>query len=202
MGSFVEKLAAAGYLTDEQVERIGRRTAEMVKAYREDPAFRKEANEKLGMNPMVQKMLKRVGYGTALGAGAVAGATAMNLVREKLKERSDSLKKAKDYKGMLEANPQLRGAEVDAQMVQRHFDTLHRFNPEYAADPMVAGTYVQNSLEMARPNIDALNNVVNARKNLIDAQTKARGGIPGQEYLKPLGGFASAILKDSGGGGE
>jgi len=198
--SFIEKLAAAGHLTDEQVERIGKKAAEMVKSYREDASFRKEAQEKLALNPMAQKMLKRVGYGTALGAGVTLGATTANLVREKLKERNDSISKAKNYKSMLEANPGLRTSGVDSKMVQRHFDTLHRFNPEYAADPMVAGTYVQNSLEMARPNIDALNNVVNARKNIIGAQAAARGDIPGKEYLKPIGGFASAILKGSGEG--
>jgi len=195
MGSFIEKLAAAGHLTDEQVERIGRRAAEMVKAYREDPSFRKEANEKLGMSPMMQGAMKRIGGGMLIGAGMTMGVAGIEGIREKLKERKSSLEKAKNYKSMLEANPDLRASSVDSKMVQRHFDTLHKFNPEYASDPMVAGTYVQNSLEMARPNIDALNNVVGARRNLADAQFREKGKTPGEQLLKPVGAIADAFTK-------
>ena len=80
---------------------------------------------------------------------------------------------------------------VDARMVQRHFDTLHKFNPEYASDPMVAGTYVQSSLDYARPNIETLNNVVKARADL---QRSGRGMESGRDVLKPVSRIAEKLI--------
>lgn len=204
MSSVIEKLAAKGHLTSVQVERIGKRVAEMVKAARDDPHFRKEA-AKLAMNPMISNMLKYVGTGAALGAGATGASAAMNMIGEKLQERGQSIAKAKNYKEMIGANPDLRSADVDAKMVQRHFDTIHKFNPEYASDPMVAGQYVRSSLNFAAPNLDQLNNVVKARQSYMSARKDQ--GAPGEKLLKPLTGMASTLMggsKSPGGieGGE
>lgn len=200
MSSVIEKLAAGGHLTDKQVERIGRRVSEMVKAAREDPNFRKEAVEKLAfgmskMSPLLKSTLTHVGTGAAVSAGFTGGAAAFNAISQKLQERGQSIAKAKNYKEMLGANPDLRGADVDARMVQRHFDTISKFNPEYAGDPMVAGQYVRSSLNFAAPNLDQLNNVVRARQSYVSARKDQ--GTPGEKLLKPLTGMASTLMAGS-----
>jgi hypothetical protein len=75
------------------------------------------------------------------------------------------------YKTMLKENPDLR--EHTAKDVQRVFSTLHRFNPEFSADPMVAGSFVRNNLSLAGSDqgtvdMHTLINLVGARKNLAD----------------------------------
>jgi hypothetical protein len=198
MSSVIEKLAAKGHLTSAQVERIGRRVAEMVKAAREDPDFQKEAAE---IRPMMTNMLSLMGGSAVVGAGLTGGSAAINMIGEKLRERSESIAKAKNYKEMLGANPDLKGADVDAKMVQRHFDTISRFNPEYAADPLVAGQYVRSSLNFAAPNLDQLNNVVRARSSIMDAQRKR--GVPGESFRGPVGSMVSTLMggiKPPGGG--
>jgi hypothetical protein len=198
MSSIIEKLAAEGHLSDEQVERIGRRVAEMVKAARTDAKFLKEAQEKVAVAPpVVTKLLSRLGQGAVLGLGVTSGAKAVSMISEKIRERNEAVAKAQRYKSMIEANPGLRSAGVDAKMVQRHFDTLHKFNPEYASDPMVAGTYVQSSLDYARPNIETLNNVVRARADFQRAEG-ARSQ-PGERLLKPVAEIGTALLKPTAG---
>jgi hypothetical protein len=192
MSSVIEKLAAEGHLSDEQVQRIGQRVAEMVKAARSDPQFLEAVKEKQAMNPVVAKLLSRLGEGAVLGLGVTGGAKAVGMISDKIQERNQAIAKAKHYRSMVEANPNLRSPGVDARMMQRHFDTLHKFNPEYAADPMVAGTYVQSSLDYARPNIETLNNVVRARA---DMQRADRGeGQPGEKLLKPVSAIAEKLI--------
>ena len=197
MSKIVEKLAANGHLTDEQVEKIGHRVQMFMKELRENPELmEKTAAMFRGPGEALGYGAKIMGLGALLGVGSLGATAGVQAVAQKVKDYQSSIDKAKNYKAMLDANPELATKNVDAKMVQRHFDTLHRFNPEYAADPVVAGTYVQNSLEFARPNIEALNNIVNARKNL--AQAKAQSMIPGA-----LGaGVSTAVGTLTGVGGD
>ena len=71
---------------------------------------------------------------------------------------------------MLKENPDLRGASRNP-LVKRHFSTLHRFNPEYASDPNVAGAYVRQNIAMATDDINAIHSLVKARKDVRDARS-------------------------------
>jgi hypothetical protein len=98
---------------------------------------------------------------------------------------------------MLRENPDLQKHPMGAKAVQGVFSTLHRFNPEFAGDPLVAGTFVRNHLESADPkriDIGTLTNLVSARKNLGDVRGKglpqtsgsfAEGGKSLGDFLKP-----------------
>jgi len=196
--SVIEKLAARNHLSEEQVARIGRRVARMVKEAREDPQLMEEVIEKLALNPFFEKSLKMFGQGAVLGGGIAGGAKAVHMISDRIQDHRKAIEKARSFKSMIDANPDLQGADVDSRMVQRHYDTLHKFNPEYASDPMVAGAYVSNSLWNARPNIETLNNVVKARASYMQA-AKATPR-PGEQLLKPIGGLAEKLMshrKDS-----
>ena len=133
-----------------------------------------------------------------LGAAGFAGAAGANLLIGKAREYVDSLGKAKAYKEMVANNPQLSEEGIDAKAVQQHFSTLYRFNPEYAKDPLVAGAYVQNAIEMARPNLETINNIVNARKNLAEAKGK---GVDVKSIVG-LAGKLEGQSRGQGGGAE
>jgi len=185
MSIVVEKLAAAGHLTDEQVERIGKTAREIRKLAQEHPEILEEMRKEAGFGDF----LKNFGEKFMIGAGATLGAAGVGIGISKLHDLKHSLSKAKNYKDMLDSNPELQNEGIDAKSVQKHFDTLHRFNPEYAADPVVAGTYVHNAMEYARPSIDTVNNIVQARKNHMDAQ--GRGG----PDMKPIAQFLSTSME-------
>ena len=198
MSQVVEKLASTGYLSEEQVERIGESVHEFLKEARANPELMQETMEKLGFGQhlraigghiMEGPITSRVAKGLAIGGGSALGVLGANVGVTALQDLKRDLEKAKHYKAMLDNNPELKGQGVNSKMVQRHFNTLHKFNPEYSTDPMVAGTYVSNSIEMARPNIDVINNLVRARKDIIGA----RSTMPGQRMAEATTGMAKHI---------
>jgi len=160
MSTVVEKLAAAGYLDGDSVERVGKTVHEFMKLAQEDPEFHKEVLVKLSSSwlaPAQSAMgALAVGMGVSLAgkaAGDVYGAI------------KSSITKARDYKGMLDANPDL-GGKRDAKQVQKAFNTLHKFNPGYASDSSVAGQWVRDSMEMERVDLNQVNALTMAHKNI------------------------------------
>jgi len=122
-------------------------------------------------------IVKKAGFGSTLGKGALAatGAIAAGVAYSLAGDMYDSLRrgitKTHHYKKMLAENPDLR--ERPAKDVQKVFSTLHRFNPEFSADPMVSGSFVRNNLALAGSDqgtvdMHTLINLVSARKNLSD----------------------------------
>lgn len=199
--NFIEKLAAEGHLTEEQVDRVGRNVAEFMDAVRRDPSLRKEAMEKLAFglptylkNPAIRKgfMQKAVGHAwdvAPLAAGAAAIGGAFGLARKVgdvgVGAAKDKIQKARAYKNMVNENPSLQ--HVDPNVTQKAFNTLYRFNPEYAGDPMVAGTFVRNVADQERLDIGTVNSLVQARRNLAD-----KGQAP--DYM----GMAQTMAKATG----
>jgi hypothetical protein len=126
-------------------------------------------------------MTAGIGAGTALAAGV-----AYHLAGDIYDATRRAITKTHHYKQMLEVNPDLR--DRPAKTVQRIFSTLHKFNPEFAGDPSVAGSFVRNNLELAGSDqgtvdMHTLINLVGARKNLSDVKklpipTKALWGHP------------------------
>jgi len=174
-------LAEAGHLTDEQTQRVEKNAKAFDQAL-EDPAFLKEAAEKLAINPvglaektplwgrvareLEARALPTLITGGLLAGGGLAAAGGKALVEKLLASRHRN----QAFQDMLEVNPQLQ--REDPTKVQRIFDSLFRFNPSYARDPLVAGTFVDSSLSDAKMHI----NTVNA---LVDAHAKLQGRGPG-----------------------
>lgn len=180
--SIIEKLASEGHLTEEQIERIGKSVAEFKEALDSDPALMKEAVDKLAFKfpTWVKPGATRVGFkqqaiGHAMdvapmAAGAGALGAALGLTQRAagagVGAAKGSIQKSVNYKKMIEENPDLR--EADPNVTQKAFNTLHKFNPDYASDPMVAGTFVKNVVDQERIDIGTVNSLVQARKNLAD----------------------------------
>lgn len=179
MSSVVEKLAAEGHLTPEQVERIGRNTADLVKAAKADPALMAQLQKLAGIAgapaPAAGGLFSHLGWkqtaGTLLAAAGIQ--VAGNVIGDAYRGIKDSIDKARNYKSMLDQNPQL--GEMDSKQVQRSFDTLHKFNPAYASDPSVAGQFVKDTMEMERMPIEQINSLVRARSDMASSQAKRPG---------------------------
>jgi hypothetical protein len=107
------------------------------------------------------------GVGAAAGTAAVGG-IALALAGDMYGAAKRGLTKSRNYRSMLEANPDLR--EVPAERVQRAFSTLHRLNPTFSADPTVAGSYVrsQSQSELAQWNPQEMKGLVDSHKTLQD----------------------------------
>jgi hypothetical protein len=165
MSSVVEKLAAAGELTPEQVERIGRHVQEMVKAAKENPELLKEAGF---MGSVGRVLMDKILPPIVAGGALMGGAAGANRLMQVMEDRKNESEKAGLYQEMMEANPQLKSR--DATAVQRAFNTLHRFNPEFARDPMVAGSFVDAASEVERVDVNQVKNLVDARRSMADVR--------------------------------
>lgn len=111
--------------------------------------------------------------GGAAGAAA-AGGIALSLAGDLYEAAKRGITKSRDYKAMMEANPNLQ--KMPAKEVQKAFSVLHKFNPEFAGDPTVAGAWVgrQVNVTAMQPdeyaNINALKPLIDARKSLSDVK--------------------------------
>ena len=76
------------------------------------------------------------------------------------------LTKSRNYKKMLKANDDLSGSDPS---VKANFETLHRFNPEYSADPNVAGGYVRHAKQFPS-DIGMVHGLVSSRKAIRDSR--------------------------------
>jgi hypothetical protein len=109
--------------------------------------------------------------GGAVGAAAVGG-IAMALAGDMYEAAKRGVTKGRNYKAMMEANPQLN--RMSAKEVQKAFSVLHRFNPEFSGDPTVAGSWVKSRVELGGPEIYAdttqLKSLIDSRKNISDTK--------------------------------
>jgi len=106
-----------------------------------------------------------VAKGTAAAFGVMtAGGIALALAGDLYESAKRGLTRGRDFKNMLEANPDLK-ASSKAAKVKANFSTLHRFNPEFAKDPNVAGSYVRNSIDMPGGELASLKDLVKARSD-------------------------------------
>ena len=172
MSIVVEKLASEGHLTPEQVERIGRNTAEIMKAAQEDTAVMADLQKlAAAAGGFFSHLPWKQTAGTLLAAAGIQAAA--GVAGDAYQSIKSSINKARNYKGMLDQNPDL--AQQDSKKVQRAFDTLHKFNPSYASDPSVAGQYVKDTFDLERVPIEQINQMVKARSDLAGAKRNEGG---------------------------
>lgn len=162
MSRIVEQMAASGQLDADAVARVGKNVAEFVKLARANPSFHKDALVKLAA-PIPG--WQQAGTAMAIGAGMQLAMSAAGDIYGSIK---GSIDKGRNYKKMLDDNPDL-GKQQVATQVQKAFSTLHKFNPQYASDPTVAGEFVRNTLDMERVDLNQVNALTQARKNIVDA---------------------------------
>lgn len=111
--------------------------------------------------------------GGAVGAAA-AGGIALALAGDMYEAAKRGITKGRDYKSMMQANPALKN--MSAKEVQKAFSVLHRFNPEFASDPTVAGAWVGRQVQVTSMNPDmyadanTLKGLVDSRKNIADTK--------------------------------
>ncbi len=80
--------------------------------------------------------LQMAAVGVPLVTATAAGASAL------YEKMTAATRKAQAFKTMLTENPHLH--DRDQILVQRYFNTLHNLNPQFAQDPTVAASFVNN----------------------------------------------------------
>ena len=110
-----------------------------------------------------QMMGKGLAHGAAAGAaaGVVAGGTVA------VQKLYDAATKARDFKAMLEHNPDLlQKQEEDPKRFNQSFTTLRTFNPAFSKDPLVAGSVMREMMESPMSAAAQMMNVLPSREKM------------------------------------
>lgn len=151
---------------------------------------------------------KAVGM-SALGVAGAAGAgIAYALAGDMYDAAKRGLTKSRNYKNMLEANPDLK--QLPAKNVQKAFSVLHRLNPEFSADPTISGAWVKRQSTFGEDTFgDAtqLKHLIDSRKSLTDlrrlpavpqSSSRKPGGLSKEDLVKQVGILQNDIGAYSG----
>ncbi len=94
--------------------------------------------------PLAHNLMESPAFmGAATTAGVSMGVAGISAGYDKLK---DMYERNQSYKGMLQLTPVLR-EHKDPASVKRYFNTLHRLNPHFMNDPMIAGAMVFRAID-------------------------------------------------------
>ena len=121
--------------------------------------------------------------GGALTAGGIGAAMAGSAGVHGIDRLVQAVKKGHQYKKMMEANPEL--SHYDSSEVQQAFNTLHKFNPELAGDPLVAGTFVRRVADADAIDHRTVGDLVKTRKDM--GRPFGQQAASGQSFNAALG---------------
>jgi hypothetical protein len=115
-------------------------------------------------------LIKKAGFFGAAGAvgGTALTGMAMSLAGDLYDVAKRGITKSYNFKNMMKENPDLK--DLKPKEVQNAFAALHKFNPEFAGDPTVAGSFVRRQASLGEFDLKQLTDLVGARKNLTDAK--------------------------------
>jgi hypothetical protein len=131
--------------------------------------------------------------GGHMAGAALIGATGYVLPRAADKIYR-AITKARDYRVMMEANPDLHDFHTaDPAMFNRHFTSLRNMAPEFTADPVIAGTYMrrlsQNPQTAGTVILEAAGMATGHGTVTLDAKTRHADSSDVGMKFQPAGGI-------------
>lgn len=146
--------------------------------------FQRAMKKNFGKDTLGRKVLT-FGAGAAGIAGGIKGIEALGDAAIK------PLQKRKAFNNMMEDNPGLK--KEKPKDVKRVFNTLFRFNPKMAADPLVAGSFMKRTLQFKEEGIQPVDvkTLTEVGRNM--SSNKASNSLLSAAFLggaKDLAGFA------------
>lgn len=91
---------------------------------------------------------KEVGKNLGIGALQAAGGLTIMGIAGAAQRVMQSISKKRHFDTMMENNPDLEEQrQTDPMRFNAHYSSLRRLNPEFASDPILAGTYLRKMNE-------------------------------------------------------
>lgn len=106
----------------------------------------------------------------AIGAGGAAAGGLLSAITTDLYDAAKrGLTKGRNFSRIMEFNPSLK-REVDKKQLNMAYDALHRFAPDFTADPMVGGALLKQVAELPQMSHKTIFELIGAEKNINDAK--------------------------------
>jgi hypothetical protein len=145
---------------------------------------------------------KRIGGAAVAAVGAGIGAAGFAGAVGATEKMYLAATKTRDFRQMLEANPDLRAhQQADPAGFNRMFTSLRTFAPDFTREPMVAGAYMRNAMETPEESrgmvgVRAMGDLKQPRKGPgADAAQSAFGQVLGSG-LKPSEGKKNLVHQE------
>jgi hypothetical protein len=106
-------------------------------------------------------------FGAALGGTLIAG-LAGSMATDMYDAAKRGLTKGTNFRSIMRANPELK--QFDKERLNRSFDALHHYAPEFTANPLLGGSLLKSVAEVEGNEHVIIRDLINARKNLQDAK--------------------------------
>ena len=104
-----------------------------------------------------------IGAGMAMATG-LAGAVAGDLYDAAKR----GLTKGTNLKRILSHNPELQRGDKKALI--NSFNTLHRYAPDFTADPMLGGQVLSRMIELPHDQLNLVKDLLSSRKTLVESK--------------------------------
>lgn len=119
------------------------------------------------------------------GAGAAAGGLAVMGLATAAQKALQSIRKKRQFEDMMQVNPDLAEQQAEDPMkFNAHYNSFRRLNPEFAADPILAGTILRKMNANPETAGSVLAESFKGRKDM---------GGPSLGYSGDAGGFKTNI---------
>lgn len=118
------------------------------------------------ISPDTMGGLQRFGLGVA---GTVAGGLLGAVATDLYDAAKRGLTKGRNFNRIMEANPNLK-REVDPKSLRMAYNTLHRYAPDFTADPLVGGALLKQVSELPQMSHKTIVELIGARKDINDAK--------------------------------
>lgn len=129
---------------DEYLEKYAARGGRGFPAYADIARAVAEGIQRAGGRPKPKGPME-LGKAVGLRAGALAGAFGLYAAAQKT---YSAITKQRDFNAMLEGNPDLAAEHKrDPKTFNRLYGALRSMNPQFAAEPVVAGTYMRRMMQ-------------------------------------------------------
>jgi hypothetical protein len=130
-----------------------------------------------------------------LGIGALIWEGVQKIEKSWMGYKLDSTKEPL-FQQMLKLHPELAEDEQTKGKAALYFDSLWHFSPAVAQDPLAAGAYIRQSLQMHHVAGGPIPDLV---KQLTEIQKNVKAGTPDSEYSTPLGAVFLSLKPQAGG---
>lgn len=121
-------------------------------------------------NSTQEKLASISDLGKALGGAAMAalgGAIATDL----FDVAKRGLTKSTNFKRIMEANPELK-KDIDPARLKTSFDLIHRYAPEFTADPIMGGSILKAVAELPGNEVVMIKDLIKSRGELLTSKNR------------------------------
>jgi hypothetical protein len=168
----MDSVAAMLFLTEKLDPEFGKEASEGIQFIleRASSGLEKTANEE-GMSKAEKFLRSPGGVAAMVVGGPMVGSLGTALATDMYEWARQKLTASGNFKRILKENPHLEESFTKGEL-RKSFDTLHRFGPEFTADPYLGGQLLFSATKSPENKTTIIREMLGNRKNLVEIKQR------------------------------